>query len=196
MFRRWQGGRWLRLLAFVLIGGGISLGYLWSLGAFGAQRQTPRVLRLHVVAASDRPADQALKLAVRDTVLLTVGPHLAGAGSEAQAWRLAARLRSEIRRQAEATVRRFGLSERVSVRLTHDLFPVKSYGNLVLPAGRYAALEVVLGPGQGQNWWCVLFPPLCLVDPDTAVSIAEPKSASLHSVPFWRRLRQEVTSLW
>lgn len=187
---------WVRLLAFVFLAGGISLGYLWSLGAFGAPKPVPKVLRLHVLAASDRPADQALKLAVRDDCLLTVGPVLAGAHSEVQAWRLAAGLQNEIRRRALETVHRFGVSETVSVRLTHDLFPVKSYGDLVLPAGRYPALEVVLGPGQGQNWWCVLFPPLCLVDPDTAVSISEPASASLHPVPFWRRLRQEVTSLW
>ena len=120
------------------------------------------VLRLHVLANSDSPADQALKLAVRDRVLEAAAERLSGVSSREEAERvLAASLEPLARAGAEA-VAEAGYDYPVTVRLEDTWFPTKEYDGFSLPAGQYRALKVVIGEGKGRNWWCVVFPPLCL----------------------------------
>jgi len=124
------------------------------------------LVRLRVVAHSDTERDQAIKLAVRDAVLDCAGPHLEGASDAAGARaRLTVRL-PDIERAAAAEVARAGADYPVRVDLTQVWFPATRYetprGELRMPSGRYEALQVVLGEGRGHNWWCVLFPTLCL----------------------------------
>lgn len=134
-------------------------------GAWLEREQTElsgRVIRLHVIANSDSPADQALKLAVRDRVLeqaqalYPAGADLdtAREALEGSLSRLAAAGRQEVERQ--------GYTYPVTARLVRCHFPTKEYGGFALPAGEYTALRVVIGQGEGRNWWCVAFPPLCL----------------------------------
>ena len=119
------------------------------------------VLRLHVIANSDSQADQATKLAVRDA-LLKESKTLAAAQSKRQAERQTAQLLQRFQRVAEQTVRENGGSDPVQVSLERAVFPTRTYGSVTLPAGEYDALRVVIGKGDGKNWWCVMFPPLCL----------------------------------
>lgn len=121
-----------------------------------------RVIRLHVIANSDSPADQALKLAVRDRILERAETfYPAGADREQAEASLREHL-GELAAAGQAEAERQGYTGTVTASLTRCWFPTKSYEGFALPAGEYTALRVVIGEGKGQNWWCVAFPPLCL----------------------------------
>ncbi len=117
-----------------------------------------KIIRLHVVAASDTVEDQAVKLRVRDSLLPVIAQATAGCGSAAEAEQA---LRAAIPALTEAA-RAAAPGEEISVTLAEEDFPRRLYDTFSLPAGRYTALRVTLGPGQGHNWWCVAFPALCL----------------------------------
>lgn len=120
------------------------------------------VLRLHVLANSDSPADQALKLAVRDRVLEEAGARLEGVTDRAEAERVLAASLEPLARAGAAAVAEAGYRYPVTVRLEDTWFPTREYDGFALPAGEYRALRVLIGEGKGRNWWCVVFPPLCL----------------------------------
>ena len=130
------------------------------------------LLRLHVVANSDTAEDQAVKRQVRDAVLNLLTPELQKAKDAAQAKAIALARQEDVRRAATQVVRGAGQSYGVKVEVGRFAFPTKVYGDTALPAGKYEALRISLGVAQGQNWWCVLFPPLCLVDAAGGVTIA------------------------
>ena len=139
---------------------------------------TNGVLRLHVIADSDSEADQSAKLAVRDAIL----PLFARAQSytDARDWLL--KHGGELQKTAEAVLQERGLSYGVQLSLGSEAFPERVYGETVYPAGTYDALCVRLGRAEGHNWWCVLFPPLCIVSED-----GEPvdlNDVELHSVLY------------
>ncbi len=120
------------------------------------------VVRLHVIAASDSAEDQAVKYAVRDALLEVTAPLLDGCTSRDEA---ADRLEGSadlLAQTAEQTVAAHGFAYGAEVLLGREAYPTRTYAAAALPAGEYLSLRVVLGEGSGQNWWCVLFPPLCL----------------------------------
>ena len=120
------------------------------------------VLRLHVLANSDSEADQALKLKVRDRVLAEAEAILPENATREEA---ESKLEENLPRLAAAgaeVVAQEGYGYPVSASLEETWFPTKEYEDFSLPAGRYQALRIVIGEGEGQNWWCVVFPPLCL----------------------------------
>ena len=117
------------------------------------------VLRLHVIAASDSEEDQAAKLAVRDAIL----PLFSRAESCEDARAFLLSHGNELQRTAETALKERGLDYSVQLSLGTETFPDRVYGDLLFPAGDYDALCVRLGPAAGHNWWCVLFPPLCIV---------------------------------
>ncbi|WP_206830682.1 stage II sporulation protein R [Alicyclobacillus fructus] len=121
-------------------------------------------LRLRIIANSDSPRDQALKLAVRNAVIERVGGWLQGAHSEAEARAIVEEHVPQIRATALAVEAAWHVDEPVQVEVARVPFPTKEYGNVIYPAGEYEALRIVLGRGQGANWWCVLYPPLCFID--------------------------------
>lgn len=136
-----------------------------------------QAVRLHVIANSNSPEDQADKLAVRSAVIDTLLPALSAAQGRAAT---VATLRSQlpaVRAAVHRTLARMGRDERARVALGWGTFPKKSVGTITLPAGRYYTMNVVLGKGAGQNWWCVLFPPLCITDKSVALTQNEPASA-------------------
>lgn len=128
----------------------------------GCEEVKNNVLRLHVLANSDSEADQALKLLVRDSVLTAGGEVFGQAESLPEAEALARKKIWVLYAAAERALREAGSDYPVSVKLTKTGFNTREYGAITLPAGEYDAVQVVLGEGKGKNWWCVMFPPLCL----------------------------------
>lgn len=130
--------------------------------ALAADSLSDGVLRLHILAASDSPEDQARKEKVRDAVL-AYGKDLFGAPSDKEAaTETVARHLDELEQLAEETLRREGDDSPVHAEITRCYFPTKEYDNgLRLPAGYYDALRLTIGEGKGRNWWCILYPPLC-----------------------------------
>ena len=120
------------------------------------------VLRLRVIAASDSEEDQADKLAVRDEVLALLGDRIRAAEDREAAEKTAAEMEEEIRAAAEACLTKRGKQESIRLSIGWEASPRRDYGNAVLPAGTYRTLKVTIGAGEGQNWWCVLFPGICL----------------------------------
>lgn len=120
-----------------------------------------RILRLHVIADSDSDADQAVKLKVRDAVLELLGDEMETSPDLEQARTAAERLMPEAERVARQVLRDSGFSYGATVTLGYEYYPTRDYGGFRLPAGRYLSYRIVLGSGEGHNWWCVLFPALC-----------------------------------
>ena len=131
------------------------------------------VIRFHVIANSDSQEDQALKLAVRDSVLaVTEGIYPDGATLEEARAALENNL-SLLAQAGRETVEAWGRDYSVTASLEETWFPTKEYDGFSLPAGEYTALRIVIGEGDGQNWWCVAFPPLCLGAASETVDTAE-----------------------
>ncbi len=130
-------------------------------GFFVARQQklAEKMIRLHVVAASDQEIDQEIKLLVRDVVLQKTSHLLEGETDPRAA--LAQGL-SSIETAANQCLQSLGCRETAKVTLQKELFPTREYDSFMLPAGTYTALRVTIGTGQGHNWWCVVFPSLCL----------------------------------
>lgn len=141
---------------------GLAGAMLWASALGGAQDTlADKVVRLHVVANSDSEADQALKLKVRDAVLAEVTPLLAGVSRQEALETLEGELPriAEVALEAEA---KEGYAYPIRASIQEEAFPTKRYDDFALPAGDYTALRIELGEGDGQNWWCVVFPPLCM----------------------------------
>ena len=151
MFRRYVT---LALLSLFFVGCAFSLRV--SLEQRGL---ASRLIRLHIVAASDTPEDQARKLRVRDALL----PELAALTANCpDAEAAVAALEGALPALAETAARTLGTGEPVTASLAWEPFPRRDYRSFSLPAGLYRALRLTLGAGEGHNWWCVAFPALCL----------------------------------
>ena len=118
------------------------------------------VLRLHILAESDSDRDQQLKLYVRDALLES--GILGEADSLAEAESIAAERLPDIERIAETVLRANGCELPVEAELADTEFDVRTYGDITMPAGTYRALRVKIGSAQGHNWWCVMYPSLCV----------------------------------
>ena len=132
------------------------------------------LLRLHVIANGDSVREQAVKLRVRDAVIRTLADDMETADDAEEAKRLTLMREDEIVAAARSVLREAGEDDTVKVEVGRFAFPLRMYGDLVVPAGEYEAVRIIIGEGKGQNWWCVLFPPLCMVDAAVAVSTDEP----------------------
>jgi len=130
-----------------------------------------QLIRFHVLANSDSELDQALKRAVRDAILKDVSPLLAVSQSLDESRQILQKVRPDMERIGRSVVKVWGKDYSVRTEYGNFPFPTKSYGTLVLPAGDYEALRVVIGVGQGSNWWCVLFPPLCFVNLEQSTAV-------------------------
>ncbi|WP_367924331.1 stage II sporulation protein R [uncultured Ruthenibacterium sp.] len=141
-------------------------------------------LRLHILANSDSDEDQALKLKVRDAVLAAQADLFGAASSKEDAIEIATRELENIRTVAQKTVWQEGYSYPVRVRLENIYFATKEYEEFTLPAGRYDAVRIEIGEQAGHNWFCVLFPPLCVpaaVDADDTTQYTEEEQQVLTS---------------
>ncbi len=145
--------------ALVLVGCGL---YLLARGEASAGQIRNQVVRFHVVGQSDSPEDQALKLKVRDGIFQQIRTLFADCADGEEALRVATNHRQELARRAEEILAQNGCDAPVSVEVGQCFFPTKDYGALIFPAGRYQAVSVRIGAAEGQNFWCVLYPALCL----------------------------------
>ena len=123
------------------------------------------IIRLHVIANSDSDFDQELKLKVRDEVISSVSDLSANSSIEKSRKWLESQL-DDLEGTAEEVIRDNGCNYKAEAELGVRWIPEKTYGDLYFPAGNYEALTITLGKGEGENWWCVLFPPLCLITED------------------------------
>ena len=198
--------RWKKWELALLLG--LCAAMLW--GAWSMQRQdalAQKMIRLHVIANSDSDADQALKLEVRDKVLdFTTTVLQRSADMEDAQVRLRAEL-TRIETIARREIAAQGYDYPVTAQLASAEFPLKEYDGFSLPAGEYMALRLVIGEGEGRNWWCVVYPPLCtaaaadmpqtaiqagLTDDDVSLITEEDAGYVLRfrSVELWEQLRQ------
>lgn len=120
------------------------------------------ILRLHVIAASDSAEDQSIKLALRDELLIKGAEIFSGSSSKKEAEEKLEKNISLLTEQANAFLEKRNYPYKATVSLGKSYFPTRKYESFTLPAGKYNALRVVIGNGEGQNWWCVMFPVLCL----------------------------------
>ena len=118
-------------------------------------------LRFHVRAASDLPAEQQLKLKVRDEVLAALKPAADRAESAGELKTEVEAMLPDLARTAAETLRENGSEDSVRISVSRERFPVRRYGNMIFPAGVYEALRVDIGPAEGHNWWCAIYPELC-----------------------------------
>ncbi len=128
-----------------------------------------KMIRFHVLANSDIEEDQALKLKVRDEVIAYLHPKLLKSNTVEESEKIIQESYSNLIDISKEVIKENGYNYDVSVNLEYCNFPTKQYSSVVLPSGEYKALRVVIGEGSGQNWWCVMFPPLCFVDESTSV---------------------------
>lgn len=127
-------------------------------------KQMDGVVRFHVVANSNSTADQELKLMVRDAVLDYLHPKLEQVQDEGAAAQVIQHNLNQVEEVAADVLRSQGCGDQVKAYYGVFDFPAKAYGQTTFPKGKYQALRIILGEGNGENWWCCLFPPLCYVD--------------------------------
>lgn len=120
------------------------------------------VVRLHILANSDSDEDQDLKLKVRDEILLITKDALGDCKTQAEARERLTEILPEINNAASEKIRSLGYDYTVETVIGAEKYPTREYDNCSFPAGEYLSLRVIIGSGEGQNWWCCLFPPLCL----------------------------------
>lgn len=145
----------------------LTAGAVMAVSTFGEFQKncdslSEKVLRLHVLANSDSEADQQLKLKVRDAILQESDRLFQQSDSKEAAMAQMATHLSDVEQVAERTLRKNGCDLPVTAALKKVKFNTRTYGNITLPAGEYDALQVEIGSAKGKNWWCVLFPSLCV----------------------------------
>ena len=133
------------------------------------------VFRLHVIANSDSEEDQNLKYKVRDNLIAYMNTLCKDVKNKEEAVQIANNHKSEFLTIAKNTIIENGYSYDVTVEIGNYSFPTKNYGDISLPAGYYDALRVKIGKAEGQNWWCVMFPPLCFVNVSSGIVPEESK---------------------
>lgn len=133
------------------------------------------VFRLHVIANSDSTEDQNLKLLVRDNLLEFMNSICSSCTSKEEATQLVEKNKNTFKQIALNTIYNEGYSYNVEIEIGNFEFPTKNYGDISLPAGYYDGLKVKIGKAKGQNWWCVMFPPLCFVDISSGIVPNESK---------------------
>lgn len=162
-FRKYQMF-WETIFLLLILAGGC----LWKYQEYQLQQTqleiAEKVLRFHVRANSDSREDQALKLKVRDAIGTLMQRRLVGVDQLDECGRIVNENLAEIIDTAEKTVRQEGYTYPVTAQVATVEFPQKTYGNYTFPAGAYQALNVVIGSGRGQNWWCVMYPNMCFHD--------------------------------
>ena len=129
---------------------------------YGEEEIYDTVVRLHVLANSDSEDDQALKLKVRDRIIELVSPAVEGCSSQSEAIAAIGGIMSDLEISAAEVVKSEGYDYPVSIIIGEEYYPTKTYETCAFPEGEYVSLRVCIGEAEGQNWWCCLFPPLCL----------------------------------
>ena len=184
-FRIWESAALLAICLSLCIG-------TWAQSR--QQSISGKLIRLHVIAVSDEEAEQEIKLRVRDAVLEYLSPVLEDASGQADAKSIIYAHLEGIAKAAETASQ----GRKVTVSLGRETYPTRDYEGFSLPAGEYESLRVVLGQGQGKNWWCVVFPPVCLTAADAQLmqSVMSTPDYSIVSGSEDYELRFRLLELW
>ena len=130
------------------------------------QNLKDHLIRFHVRANSDSRFDQACKLKVRDAVIGQISPRLEKADTKEEAFQILKIQKNRIKNTAQEILKKEGVKQKVKVHFVQEKFPEKSYGQYTFPEGIYDAVRIDLGAAKGHNWWCVMFPDLCVTKDD------------------------------
>ena len=130
-----------------------------------------QIIRLHVIANSDSAEDQTVKLQVRDAVVEYLTPLLVSTKTIDESRTIIMEQKDTLLSIAQKVLTDNNKHYAANLEIGWFDFPVKSYGTMIFPAGRYEALRIMLGKAEGKNWWCVLFPPLCFIDGANATAV-------------------------
>ncbi len=155
------------LIASVFLGLFISVAFAISTKVYADKIMsdlTSEVFRFHVIANSNSYLDQALKLKVRNSILDKYKYMLTSSDSKEETVTFFAEHIEDIEKTAAKVIAEEGYDYSVKAEIAKSIFPIKKYGDVTLPAGKYDCLKINIGKAQGHNWWCVMFPPLCYVD--------------------------------
>lgn len=160
MYRKWAEKLIVLFLVFLVL---INILYV-NEEVEALEKKGENLIRFHVLANSDSPEDQGLKLKVRDKIINTMSGDLENSKDVNETRDILINNLGKIENAAREEIYENGQDYDVKVILGEYKFPTKRYGNVVFPAGKYEALRVEIGRAKGQNWWCVMFPPLCFID--------------------------------
>lgn len=143
---------------------GLIIAIVFSFASFNGKCDKIRneVLRLHILANSDSDEDQCVKLLVRDVLLNSGNEIFSGAANVKNAEESLEAQKRELVEKANKVLAENGFDYEAKIYLAEEFFTTRQYENFTLPAGEYLALKVILGKGEGHNWWCVMYPPLCI----------------------------------
>ena len=159
--KAWNLLEWAAVIvATAMLGAGI---YIWQDGHM-EEALSQKVLRFHVLANSDSEEDQELKLKVRDGLGIYMNRLLEDVSSQEESVEIVEAHLGDIEQVARQVIREQGYDYPVKAEVEWTDFPDKTYGEYYMPAGKYEALRVVIGEGEGQNWWCVMYPNMCFSD--------------------------------
>ena len=161
---------------------------LMLLGSCASAQVLPEMVRLHVVAEDDSPQAQALKLELRDVCLRCAEACLWDAEDADEAYRRLENHLSDFEAACTARARELGYAGEIRAETGTFDFPDRVYGSVKVPAGAYRALRVTIGAGEGHNWWCVLYPSLCVLDEADAASADAPSCSKV-----WNWLRERLS---
>ena len=161
---------------------------LMLLGSCASAQALPEMVRLHVVAEDDSPQAQALKLELRDVCLRCAEACLWDAEDADEAYRRLENHLSDFEAACTARARELGYAGEIRAETGTFDFPDRIYGSVKVPAGEYRALRVTIGAGEGHNWWCVLYPSLCVLDEADAASADAPGCSKV-----WNWLRERLS---
>ncbi len=180
-----------KLLSAIVVVFAILL-FVGMLPVHGEEEVYDSVVRLHVLAHSDSEQDQTQKLAVRDSVLAVTAPLLRDCTTQAEATERLSSAFPAIRQAAEDTLRAQGSTHSVTLSLTPEVYPERRYDSVCFPSGEYLSLRVMIGDAAGQNWWCCLFPPLCLGAATVSPAQAEDAFISVGLTPSQYKIITET----
>lgn len=173
-------------------------GFTWGF-AQDCEEIRHKVLRLHVLANSDSEEDQALKLLVRDAVTEAAAGLFDSADNAADALEIARDRLPEIEAVAQQTVQEQGYQYKVHAYLTNMYFTTRVYDSGTLPAGMYDAVRITIGTGEGKNWWCVVFPPICVAaagEHKDLEDVLDQEQVEIVTQPEKYEVRFKLVELW
>lgn len=162
------------LILIILLGIYIFISAISYVSAVSEQLENS-IFRLHVIANSDSTEDQNLKYIVRDKLIEYMNEISANAKNKEEAMKIANNHSDDFYKIAKQTVEENGYDYDVQIEIGNFAFPTKTYGDISIPAGFYDALRIKIGCAKGQNWWCVMFPPLCFVNVSSGIVPDESK---------------------
>lgn len=174
---------------------------LCLLGQFMVEVQTPPFIRLHILANSDTPTDQDLKYRVRDRIITAMREEFKESQSLEESRTILLKRLNYLEKVAGEYIREEGYAYPVQAVYGDFNFPRKTYGTFTLPAGKYEAVRIIIGEGKGANWWCILFPPLCVVNGGQNIRVQEDlatqiKQEELHSKVVRIKPALKIVEVW